>query len=117
MYSSPNASVLQVNDANENDVIGIQNSLIYAPFLLTDIHGREDLVVNMRQDMSMVIRKEHETLAKIVSIIHSNGWYRRVVGTSRPQLGAEVRLQRTFWPNELYISSVPKAWSAFVSRR
>jgi hypothetical protein len=77
--------------------------LIYAPFPLTDIHWREDLVVNMRQET--ITQGEHETLVK-------NGKFTQIhdidmmVNTSCPQLSAEVGLQRTFGSNELYIRAV-----------
>lgn len=37
---------------------------MYAPFPLTDIHGRKDFVVNMRQEM--ITRRDYEKLVKTV---------------------------------------------------
>jgi len=62
----PNGSVLGVNDGNELFAwVQNKNDSIYAPFPLTDIHGREDIVVNKRQES--ITRKEYRATVKTVN--------------------------------------------------
>ena len=79
MYSVPNSSLLRVQTTGTNLFAWIQNknSLIYAPFPLTDIHWKEDLVVNMRQET--ITRREHGAVVKTVNslkyMIKTGGGY------------------------------------------
>lgn len=47
--------------------------------------------------------------------VNLNTWYRVVANISCPQLSAEVGPQRTFEPNGLRISVIPKVLSVFAS--
>jgi len=72
VYSVPSGSVLKVNDGNdlfawtEN-----KKSLIYAPFPLTDIHGRKDLVVNMGQER--ITQQKHKSV-EFTQIRNTDPW-------------------------------------------
>jgi hypothetical protein len=57
-----------------------------------------------RDDHSAGIRNTHKNRG-----IRSSIRYRHAGNISCPQLSAEIGLQRTFRPNELYISSIPEA--------